>query len=46
VFHTMAYSWMVHLIGDFWANVILTYPALWNWTDSHDSFRFTTKSGA
>jgi hypothetical protein len=24
----MAYSWMVHVIGDFWANIILTVTLL------------------
>jgi FLVCR family feline leukemia virus subgroup C receptor-related protein len=28
VFHAMAYSWMVHGIGDFWANIILTVTLL------------------
>jgi len=28
VFHAMAYSWMVHVIGDFWANIILTVTLL------------------
>lgn len=28
VFHAMAYSWMVHVIGDFWANTVLTITLL------------------
>ncbi|GFG32507.1 hypothetical protein Cfor_04335 [Coptotermes formosanus] len=28
VFHAMAYSWMVHVIGDFWANIVLTVTLL------------------
>jgi len=28
VFHAMAYSWMIHVIGDFWANIILTVTLL------------------
>ncbi|XP_023718113.2 uncharacterized MFS-type transporter C09D4.1, partial [Cryptotermes secundus] len=28
VFHAMAYSWMVHVTGDFWANTVLTITLL------------------
>ena len=28
VFHAMAYSWMFRVIGDFWANIILTVTLL------------------